>query len=131
MLTFSFPLQSTGSTSFFISFFAVGCVSCSSVAWLLLCSLCSESQILVPVKLSSALQGRGNLSERDYNLALIVPGRFSQQHKYSARALYFLLNAALMRISWWDMHLFLHFLDLYNLDRGLVFLNQILHLHRS
>lgn len=86
-------------------------MNCSSVAWLLLPSLCSESQILVPVKLSSALQRRGNLSEEDYNFASIVPSRFSQQHKYNARALYFLLNMALVRITWWDIHLGLCLLD--------------------
>lgn len=60
---------------------------------------------------SSALQGRGKLSEEDYSLALIVSSRCSQQHKSNGRALYFLLNAALLRVSWWDVHLFWCLLD--------------------
>lgn len=63
------------------------------------------------------LQGRGNLSEEDYNLALIVPSGLSQQHKCNARALYFFLNVAFMRVSWWDMGLFSHLLGFYNPDR--------------
>lgn len=53
----------------------------------------------------------GNLSEGGSSLALRVDSRFSQQHKCDVRALYFLLNAALVRISWWDMPLFLLLLD--------------------
>lgn len=62
----------------------------------------------------------GNLSEGGSSLALRVDSRFSQQHKCDVRALYFLLNAALVRISWWDMPLFLLLLDFYNLDRVVV-----------
>lgn len=110
MLTSSFPYKVLAVLA--SSFpFAAGCVSCSGVAWLQLCSLCSQSQMLVPGNLSSALQGRGNLSEEDYNLALVLPGRFSQQCKYNTRALCFLLDVALMRIAWWDTLSILHLLD--------------------
>lgn len=58
LLTFSFPLQSTGSTRFSVSLPAVARGSCSTAAWRLLWGVRSGSQILAPVNLSEFCPAR-------------------------------------------------------------------------